>query len=99
VGWNYPRMSHRATELRSARLTARPTSSRQLAALGRAAVRDLRLALLAAACCAVVFAVVLAAAALRVGSWVPVLAGGAVVLGGLALATVVSRGARQGRVR
>ena len=83
----------------SAPPAARHASSRQLAAVGRAAVRDTRLALLAAVCCAVVLAVVLAAAALRVESWLPVLAGGGVFLLGLAFTVGVFREARRGRVR
>jgi Flp pilus assembly protein TadB len=92
-------MTHRATELRSARPAAPRASSRQLAVLGRAAVRDTRLALLAAACCAAVLAAVVAAAALQVGSWLPVLAGAGVFLVGLALATAVAGGAWHGRGR
>jgi hypothetical protein len=69
------------------------------ARLARGANRDLLAALLAAVCCVVVVAVVLVAAALRVGSWLPVLAGGGVFVAGLALALAVVRSAGQGRVR
>lgn len=86
-------MTQQDGEVRSAPLAAPLASSRQPA--DRAAVRDLRLTLFAAVCCTAVLASVLVAAAMRLGSWVPVLVAASAFLIGVGLALAAGRAARQ----